>query len=153
MNRFILVILVMLSSASLWGQKSALFGEKAPSMPIKEFIYDNRIAEGKSTYIEFFKVDSPHSIAQLEYLAGFAHRYRDRLNFIVVSCDSRGDVISFFGEGDLPYSVAIDVEGKCHKQYNVNYVPTSVLIDRKGSFVWQGRSSELTDRDILNAVD
>lgn len=152
---FLSIVMIAVSISSLYGQKSAIFGDKAPSIQIKEYIIDSRNYNGKATYIEFFKIDSPHSIAQLEHLERFAKKYRDVLNFIVLCNDSREIVDSYFNSGidATPYSVALDNEGRCFKQYRVDYVPTSILIDRKGDFVWQGRSSELTDITILNAID
>ena len=45
--------------------------------------------------------------------------------------------------------VAVDDEGETFEAYDVRYVPMTVLLDKKGIFVWQGRASQLTD-DLLN---
>ncbi len=149
----LLLIAIMAAQTSLFGQRGAVFGEKAPSISIEEFVIDNRAAAGKTTYIEFFKADSPHSISQLEHLARFASRYGAHLNFIVLSLDSREKLERLFQSHDIPYSVARDSGGKSFKQYSVEYTPTSILIDRKGNYVWRGRSSELSERTILNAIE
>lgn len=141
----------MLCTSTLWGQQRVIFGEKAPSISTVEYLIDNKVSQGKSTYIEFFMVDSPHSLEQLEYFEAFAARYCESINFIIISRDDRGRLREFFGGRELPFSVAYDSEGKVFSLYGVNYVPSSALIDKKGDFIWQGRSSELTDVTLDNA--
>ncbi len=155
MRRTVLLLaLVFVAATQLWGQRIAKYGEKAPALPQLQFILDNRASyDGKALYIEFFKSDSPHSIELLEDLERFAKRYKGRINFLLIDCEDGAKLKEIYQGKDIHFSIATDAEHKAFKQYNVEYIPTSVLIDRKGNFIWQGRSSEVSDLTLLNAIE
>ncbi|HIS33956.1 MAG TPA: TlpA family protein disulfide reductase [Candidatus Avirikenella pullistercoris] len=150
MKRCILLIVFFLAASvtTVVAQK-LVYNEKAPQLQVSEFIVPGQMLNNKSLCIDFLVLDSQGVEEQLERLNDFAERYKGEISFIVVAKDDKEKVQNFFAGKNPAYMVAVDDEGETFEAYDVRYVPMTVLLDKKGIFVWQGRASQLTD-DLLN---
>ncbi len=122
------------------------FNERAPQLQITEYLFGEAPESGRTTYVEFFVPGTRTDDGYFETLETFAVRYKDRINFIVLAKGDKEAVKKFFADKKPSYRVAYDEQGKTFTDFNIQYLPTSVIIDSKGRFVWQGKATQLEDR-------
>lgn len=65
--------------------------------------------------------------------------------------DTKGKVESFIAENNYGMRVLLDTEGKAAKLYDIKWLPTTVVVDRKGKLHWQ-IFGETTKEAVLKAI-
>lgn len=144
---FILLILPLSSSA-----QRLVYNEKAPKMEAKDIIAGQKTIKDLPTYIDFFVLNSPQNEEQLEILEKAAKIYNQQINFLLISKDDRSELEIYFKDRDPSYTVMVDFEGKTFSNFDVKFIPFSVMIDRKGNFIWQGKNSTLSESIIRQVI-
>lgn len=146
------LLAAVLAAPRLSAQKRMGVGDKTPELRIARWIVGTAPAPGEAVYLDFFTSSNPRAREELSVLEGYALHYRGRIAFVVVTRDDPGETAAYFRGMNPSYAVGIDEEGKTFSGFGVLYVPFGVLIDAKGRFVWQGRTSRLTDEVLREAV-
>ncbi len=150
MKHILLVIAAFMCVFTALGQR-LVSGEKAPKLAVLKYIYGSVPDKGRPVLIEFFVASGNQSDNQIKEVSAFADKYRGKIDVVLISGDNETVTRSFFSGPAPRFSVAIDASGKTFADYNVSYVPFSVLVDGKGSYVWQGRLKSIP-ANVLNAV-
>lgn len=130
--------------------QNMVVGDKAPELKVKEWLY-GAPKPGGVMFIEFFHSSSKPCLARLAPIGEMANKYKGKLNVVVISHESAANVDEVVGQGEHPYFVAIDEEGKTFAAYGVQYVPFGVLVDARGRIVWFGNPGSLSAQ-VLDKV-
>ncbi|MFI3322345.1 MAG: TlpA disulfide reductase family protein [Rikenellaceae bacterium] len=149
-KQIVLIAALMLFVNGVWAQR-LIYNKHIPHIEIESIIKGKPIEKGKAIYIDFFILNSDQNSRELAALESFAARYSDKVNFVLIVKDNKEDVESFFKEKPVSYSIYYDLEGSTFSSFGVKFVPLSVLSDKKGNFIWQGKSSSLSDEIIRMA--
>lgn len=149
-----LLILITVSLATVFaasGQRLAI-GEKAPSMRVKEWLSPSAPAEGKAQLIEFFHSSNKQCATRLGVLEDVAEKYSGKLNVIVIAKEPVEKVTPILDPASAAYYTALDEDGRTFADYGAQFVPFSVLVDKKGRIVWFGNPSSLDEKTISSAL-
>jgi len=90
---------------------------------------------------------------QTPILDRISRRYKDRGLVVVgvnVHDDDHAAALRYAGAKDLSYPVVVDESGLTQRSYNVNKLPTPILINREGKVVKV--SSGLVDEAALDRM-
>ncbi len=146
--------LVLLFSTALSLSASAqrlMIGEKAPELKISEWL-NGKPELGKKVYIiEFAHTTSPPSMSRLDELNNLA-KSKPNINVILLFKESKDIVQKHTKQINHKFFVALDNEGKTFSTYGVNFVPFSIVLDKKGHAIWFGNSDQLNDKIINDAL-
>ena len=97
--------------------------------------------KGKPTLVTFWATDCPGCIEEIPHLITLHNELaRDGLTIIAAAMhyDPPNHVIAMAKSKQLPYAVALDIDGALAKNFdNVQLTPTTFLIDRAGNIVLQ----------------
>ncbi|MEG1635275.1 MAG: redoxin domain-containing protein [Rikenellaceae bacterium] len=151
MQKLILRVLLLLMLPIGANAQRLIYNERAPKIEGKEIITGAKAIKDRPTYIDFFVLDSPQNDEQLKMLEKISNIYNNQMNFILISKDSKEELMKFFEGKNPSYTVLLDLDGRTFKNYNIKFIPFSVLIDKKGVFIWQGKNSTITG-SILDQV-
>lgn len=95
-----------------------------------------------------------YEIPELEMLHG---KYNARgFEVVGVSVDESGpeSVKEFVSEQKMTYPIVLDPEGKLASIFQTSVLPTSVVIDRKGTIVWKKYGAILpNDAELVAAIE
>jgi thiol-disulfide isomerase/thioredoxin len=141
--RWLILILLMLSGSGLTGCSG-----QAPDEPF--VLIDGRkltsqTLRGGPVLVNFWATSCPTCIEEIPELVRLHRDYATRgLTVIGVAMphDPPPAVINFSRERQIPYAIALDVEGRQASAFGkVRLTPTNILIDREGMIVarLQGR--------------
>ena len=111
---------------------------KGQTIPLAEL-------SGKPVLVTFWATDCPSCIAEIPHLISLHQQFSATgLTIIAVNMnyDPPNRVLTMATEKQLPYSVALDVDGQLALAFGkVTLTPTSFLIDRQGKIKWQTTGS------------
>ncbi len=151
--RFTLFLALFTSlSTTLFAQR-LVSGEKAPRMVSVESVFGNHPTKGNPVLLEFFMVNSSQVDSQIETITELSRRHDGVLDIIMISKDELSDIRRLFDGTTPKFIVLHDMTGKVFTDYGVRYVPFSVLIDKKGNYIWQGRSNNIPPQVINSAIN
>lgn len=151
MQKFILQLIILSLLPILASAQRLVYNEKAPKIEA-DIIIGEKINKDLPIYIDFFVLNSPQNESQLEKLEKMAKIYHKQINFVVISKDEKDEIIDYFKDKNPSYTVMIDTEGETFQNYNIKFVPFSVMINKKGDFVWQGKNSSLSESIIKKVI-
>ena len=152
MKTYFLVLLfsIALSISSASAQK-LMIGEKVPELKVAEWL-NNKPQPGKMVYvIEFAHTTSPPSMSRLEKLNNLAVSMPN-INIILLFKEDKDIVMKHLKHNNHKFFSALDNEGKTFSSYGVNFVPFSIIVDKKGNAIWFGNSDQLNDNIIKEAL-
>jgi peroxiredoxin len=148
---FCILFFISIFFNSVFGQKE-LIGEEAPLFILKS-INNEEISlknfRGKIVLLDFFATWCGPCRMEMQYLKKVYNEYKEK-DFIIISIDLYEDiekVKDFINENGIEWIVVIDRDGQVAKKYNIQAIPTLILIDSKGIIadVYIG----VTDENIL----
>lgn len=153
--RIILPLILLFASVSafvsVFAQKRMAVGDKTAGITATEWL-KGFSPSNVPVYINFFSLNSAQSKDEMQQFEHFAAAYKDKIAFVLITKDEKEKMKGYL-EGTAPsYSVALDGNGQTFGDYGVMYVPFGVLIDAKGRFVWQGKTSQLNDQILEKAL-
>jgi thiol-disulfide isomerase/thioredoxin len=110
--------------------------------------------KGKVVYLDFWASWCGPCALSFPYMNEIAQKKKaDGLELVAVSVDeSKEDAENFLRQHPAGFSVAHDPEGACPKEYGIQTMPTSYLIDRKGNVRFVHRGFNNSDKDELSAT-
>lgn len=142
------IFLLILTSITVVNAQKLVFNEKAPQINGDEYIIGSAIKKNVPSYINFFVLGNNSNEQDLAKMNEFAARYKDNVNFIVVANGDKDKIQDYFKDKKVSYVVLYDSKGKAFVDYGIKYVPIAIITDKRGYFVWQGKTSILTDEII-----
>lgn len=113
-------------------------GNPAPNCPLKAFHGDSPLDlskyKGKVVYIDFWASWCGPCAQSLPFLTELQTQLKNKgLEVVAVNLDeNRQDADAFLAQHPVAVTVAADPEGVCPHTYDVQAMPSSFLIDRKG---------------------
>lgn len=149
-----IVLLILLSFTAVFALKAQklVIGEKAPDLRIKEWLSDKKAADNTVKLVEFFHTSSKQCSSRLNGLNSLAKKYPGQLSVVLVAKESVDKIRPIVTPANKEFAIGIDDAGKTFDHYGVQFVPFSVLIDKKGRVVWFGNPASLTDDTIEKAL-
>ncbi len=148
------LLFVMMVSSSM--AQRLIHNQKAPDIIIKSAVVGERIPKGKPIYIDFFSINSSDNERQLLNLSNLARSYGEHIYFTIITNNGEAEIKEYFSEyakkNDVNFSVLVDDAGQTFSNYNIKFVPNAVLVDKKGRFVWQGKSSNIDEYTIRQVL-
>lgn len=126
-------------------------GDRAPDIKPGKWLTAAPDMGGSPVFIEFFHSTNKHSAARLGELDRLARQNGD-LVVVVVTREQSPDVISTLTDGNPAYYPMIDSANQTFSAYKVQFVPYSVLSDRKGRIVWLGNPTTLSNDEIIKLL-
>lgn len=129
-------------------------GDMSPSCTLAELdgtaVHNLEELQGKVVYVDFWASWCPPCVRSFPFLSQLDHDLKDQgLQVIGVNLDEKiADAESFLEKFPVDFTIALDADKQCAKDFGVIAMPSSYLIDRKGVIrhVHQGfRSDEAKD--------
>lgn len=146
MKHFIYLIALFTSLSLNLSAQTLQIGSKAPELKIKEW-HGGKIDNKKPILLEFFHSASPPSVKHLAHLHHFATKYKDKINFVLISKQDKSQIFPLTGENS-EFIIALDNQEKTFNNFGVKFVPFSVLISDKGRILWFGNSNSFSEKVI-----
>lgn len=143
---FILIAAVALSASTLSGQR-LMVGDKAPEIKGK-WMAGTPDLSGKTVMVEFYHSTNASSAARLSELDKLARDSRNKMVVVVVTREHTPNVAAQLTSGGPAYYPLLD-SGTTFPAYKVQYVPFSVIYDRKGRILWLGNPSSMSKEEIM----
>lgn len=143
----VLVWALLAGVATSYGQYIAV-GARAPRIEASEWLTDKPSLRGKALLVEFFHSTNPACRERIDQLNQLADNYKEVLNVVVVAREPREQIAEMMLHEYQHVYVAIDEPGSVFGQFEVRYVPFSVLADRKGVILWTGNSALLDSKTL-----
>lgn len=148
MKRTALLTLILFIAAFTAKAQKLVIGEKSPDMKVKEWL-SGQPTEGGLRFVEFFHTSSKQCVARLATIDGVAKKYKGRLSVILIAKEPADKVKAVVSPGSKAFYTAIDDAGKTFDSFGVQFVPFSVLVDKKGRVIWFGNPSSF-DESIIS---
>lgn len=152
MKKILIVIGILLLTASGAGAQQLINGEKAPDLKIGDWISKTQLESGKPTLIEFFFSRSDQSMKRLPVMDDFARNYGKKLNVLVLSCETKEKMNSITDGKGYAFVIALDNENKTFTAYGAQFVPYGALLDARGKVLWFGNSSKFGVPELKKAL-
>lgn len=118
---------------------SFAFAQKAPTFVLPGDTKSINLAQlkGRVVYLDFWASWCDPCRKSFLWMNDMHARYDNKkFTIIAVNLDaSKKDAAKFLGKVPADFEVAYDPEGKVATQYNLQAMPTSYLIDKKGNLV------------------
>ncbi|MBW7652049.1 redoxin domain-containing protein [Anoxybacillus sp. ST4] len=113
-------------------------GMKAPDFSLETI--DGKTVQlsqfhGKIVIVNFWATWCPPCRAEMPDMQTFYEKYHNQVEIVAVNVmvrDSREKVSQFIKDYRLTFPVVLDVDGHVMKQYEIQPIPTSFIIDRQG---------------------
>ncbi len=155
------LVLIALSLLGFWwldrqtpGEPAALnsrpqVGQPAPDFALRDLAGNaERLSalRGQVVLVNLWATWCPPCRAEMPDLAALYLAHKDE-GFVILGVDdqeSKETVSEFLGGTPLPYTVLLDPDSRVSRAYGVDYLPMSVLIDRRGVLrgMFPGQSSQ-----------
>lgn len=152
MKKFVILTLLSFTTVLALKAQKLVIGEKAPDLKVKEWLSEKPSGGNQAELIEFFHTSSKQCSSRLAILNATAQKYAGKLTVILVAKEPADKIRPAVSPGNKKFATAIDDAGKTFENYGVQFVPFSVLVDKKGKVVWFGNPSSLTDDTISKAL-
>lgn len=140
---FLLALCLMLPAAS--AQKMVI-GSKVPDFKGVQW-QSSAPASGKPMIVEFYNPDNSSSARFFPKLAEIKSKYGNKLEVVVLI--QNGSTIGALNTSG--YAIGTDPDGKVYQNFNVQFLPYTILVSSKGELFWQGNLGNITD-DVLQRV-
>lgn len=151
MKNILILTVLMLTAATASGQRLVI-GEKAPSVRVKEWLSPSQPTGGKPQLIEFFHSSNKQCPMRLAVLDDLAERYAGKLEVIIVAKEPLEKISDILQAADSYYFVGLDDGGRTFAGFGAQFVPFSVLVDKKGRVQWFGNPSSLDEETISGVL-
>lgn len=112
--------------------------------------------KGKVVYLDFWASWCGPCAQSFPFMTDLAKTHqKDGLEIVAISVDeSREEAEGFLKQHPQPLTIAYDPEGVCPKEYGLETMPTSYLIDRKGQLRHVHRGFARSDQgELTRTVD
>ena len=145
-------IFALVLSSGVAAQK-IIIGERAPELRIEEWLTGKPQNENKARLVDFFYGASKGADSHLTTVTNLAKNYGSKIDVIVVCYNKPDRELEAKLKRSTPnIYVGVDEQGRSFKNFAVQYVPFSVLIDAKGRVRWSGNPDSVNGEQIANCI-
>jgi thiol-disulfide isomerase/thioredoxin len=112
---------------------------RAPGFQLREYGSGRTVSledfQGMPVFLEFFSPSCPHCRGMMPVVEQLYEKYGDRAAFILVSYGEEGlkEVKESY---NVRATMLVDPDGEVFAEYNIQYVPTFLILDRDHRIVW-----------------
>lgn len=142
MRVIIFSLILTLFCSTLFAQR-LIYNDKAPHIDYSNIVYGSAPSDKKFLILEFVTVSMPNLDNELKTIESL--NTKQNVEVVVVLKEERSVIEDFLKDKSYSFAILHDVTGDIFKTYDVRYVPKSVIINPKNDFIWQGKSSQITD--------
>ncbi len=146
MKKLILVIVAALSVGTGWGQKMVI-GSKVPEWQDQVTWLSSAPDGGRPLLIDFYDPGNPSSKRFWPKYEEIRAKYGSAVEMVIV-VQQGVDVDSLSFDEGVPFAIAYDDRGTMYEQFNVQYLPYSVLVTSGGELFWQGNLGNLSNETL-----
>ena len=157
--KYLLVSLVLLSSAAWLGNASALgVGEVAPNVALPTATaaatVDLAKLKGRIVYVDFWASWCGPCKLSFPWMNEMHTKFAARgLEIVAINVDARmPDAQRFLATMPAKFTVAFDAKGQTPKLFDVKAMPTSYLLDGEGKVLYVHAGFRDADRSALEAA-
>lgn len=131
-------------------------GEKAKDFTLKTLegkgVQLSALYKEKVVFLNFFATWCPPCVAETPGIVETHPAYKDRVHFLSVDLSEKDEAVrGFVKEHSIPFSIAMDRDGKVGDMYGVRYIPTNLIINKEGNVVFSG--SFLQEGELAKLLD
>lgn len=132
------VFLGLLLSLTMTPVTAEHVGDVSPSCKLPTFdgtaVHNLEELQGKVVYVDFWASWCPPCVKSFPFLTQLNHDLKDQgLQVIGVNLDEKiADAEAFLEKFPVNFTIAVDADKQCAKDFGVIAMPSSYLIDRKG---------------------
>ena len=148
-KRILLTIIVALLIQTATSQKLVI-GSKTPVFKDVEW-KTAAPGGGKAVLVEFYQSSNHTSESLYSKLADIHSKYSNNVDIVVLTRENNAMIDRLIDSDGQKYSFAYDPDGKTYEAFGVKFVPFTMLIDSKGSMLWQGNLSNITGQVLQKA--
>ncbi len=109
--------------------------------------------KGTPVVLNFWAIYCPACRAELVKFEEVAEQNGDMAVIVVNTAESRSRVEQFFGDYELHFTVALGAGAQVSQRYNVQYIPTTYFIDRKGIIRYIKIGAFTSETELWEAVE
>ena len=138
-HRTIIVVCAALAFAAVSNSSGVETGRAAPNCTLTPVggaqPYDTQRYRGKVLYVDFWASWCPPCARSFPFMNALDRELRDRgLQVLGINLDEDPeDAKRFLEKYPAEFSVAFDASGRCPQDFGVQAMPSSYLVDRKGT--------------------
>lgn len=145
MKNLLTTLLVCLAALTAQAQKMVI-GSKVPDLRGTQW-HTQAPASQKPMLIEFYNPENSSSARFFPKLAEIHSRYGDRIAIVVITRQNGPEIEKIIREHGK-FCIGRDADGKIYQNFNVQFLPYTILVNSKGELHWQGNLGNITDRDL-----
>jgi len=142
LGRQIDVLPVLLAALSLGA------GDAAPPLNGLEFLNGTSPAPNTPMVVEFWATWCGPCVEQIPHWNSLALTFKGRIQFVAISAEDPETVEEFLKKRPMAGLVALDPDGTVHQAYGVAGIPSTFVVDGKGTVRAVTTLSALRDSDL-----
>ena len=120
-------------------EETSVEAPRAPGFQLREYGSDRIVSledfQGMPVFLEFFSPFCPHCRNMMPVVEQLYEKYGDRAAFILVSYGEEG-LKGVKESYNVRATMLVDPDGGVFAEYNVQYVPTLLILDRDHRIAW-----------------
>jgi thiol-disulfide isomerase/thioredoxin len=156
----LIILITILSVTNSFSQEKKLWAKsflnkKAPEIVVEKWLTDKPKTDEKFILIDFWATWCGPCIRAITDLNEYHHKFSEKLVVIGISDEPKVKVKKMKSP-KIDYFSAIDTKGRLKQIYEVKGIPHCVIIDPKGTVVWEGwpqqKGFELTEETISDLI-
>jgi len=120
----------------------AMERKPAPIISLKTFPEKNSVSlqdligKGKPVYLNFWATWCPPCVGEMPHMNALYPQYKDKMDFIIASVDSKqDDVVAFQEKNNYSFPIYYADNREAAEAYGIQGIPTSILIDAEGNII------------------
>ena len=125
-------------------------GKKGPALEIEKWLGPAPVLKGKFVLVYFWAPWSIPSRKAIPVLNSLQKKFADNLQVVALMSDSETDDEPM--ETKIEFASGVDIKGKLHNTLGVTMVPLALLLDPKGSIIYQGHPAALNEKQLQNIL-
>lgn len=107
--------------------------------------------EKRPMLIEFYNPTNPTCNKFFPKLANIKKQHGDKVQIIVLTAQTGPEIDKLVDDWGRDYSIGYDPTGKIYQNFNVRFLPFTLIINSNSEIFWQGNLGNLPS-DILGKV-
>jgi thiol-disulfide isomerase/thioredoxin len=149
MIRFKFFIIILFCVINAQGQILKV-GTKAPALVLDKWVKPDKAVNltHKPLIIDFWATWCAPCLETIPHLNELTTNYQSEINFLAITTDSYETTVKFLKKVSITANVVLDKNKATNKAFNIQFLPTTILIDKDGIIQWYGSPQNLNKEAI-----